>query len=55
MTVGFTGEKGGKMAEVCDVCLKAPGSSSDRIQECHITVIHAICQIIEEQMFGPAR
>jgi len=54
-TIGFTGESGGKLAKACNLCLKAPGSASDSIQECHITVIHALCQIIEEKLFGPSK
>jgi len=53
-TIGFTGEGGGELAKLCDLCLKAPGDGTDRIQECHITVIHTLCQIIEEKLFGDA-
>src|SRR5262245_50088561 len=34
--VGLTGAYGGKMADVCDICLRVPSASTPRIQECHI-------------------
>lgn len=51
-TLGFAGPSGGKLADLCSLCLKAPGSSTDRIQECHITAIHILCQLIEEALFS---
>lgn len=52
ITVGFTGENGGKMAELCDYCIKIPSNETPRIQEAHILVGHIICSIIEEAIFG---
>ncbi len=51
VTIGMTGRTGGSMAERCDVLLRVPSDSTPRIQEGHIAVGHAICQIIEAQMF----
>jgi D-sedoheptulose 7-phosphate isomerase len=51
-TVAFTGEQGGKLATVADICLKAPSSSTPRIQETHITAGHIICGIVERVLFG---
>ena len=50
--VGFTGKTGGIMAEFCDVCFKVPSEDTPRIQECHITLGHTICQLIEDQLFS---
>ncbi len=47
-TIGFTGKDGGKLAEICDIVVKVPSSSTPRIQEMHITLFHAICGIVEE-------
>ncbi|MFY0518396.1 D-sedoheptulose 7-phosphate isomerase [Lysinibacillus sp. UGB7] len=52
ITVGFTGESGGKMAALCDYCIKIPSNETPRIQESHILVGHIICSIIEEAIFG---
>ncbi len=45
--VGFTGEGGGKMKDLCDLSLRVPSSNTARIQEMHITVGHILCEIIE--------
>ncbi len=52
VTVAFTGESGGKLAPVVDICFKAPSNSTPRIQEAHITAGHIICDIIEKTLFG---
>ena len=51
VTVGMTGRAGGQMPELCDHLLRTPSDSTPRIQEGHIAMGHAICQIIEAQMF----
>ena len=52
IVVGMTGEKGGKMREVCDILLNVPSNDTPRIQESHILLGHIICQLIEETLFG---
>ncbi len=52
ITVGLTGEKGGKMAEICDYCIKVPSNETPRIQEAHILIGHIICAVVEEAIFG---
>lgn len=47
-TIGLTGSKGGKLAELCDVCIKVPSDHTPRIQEMHIAVGHMVCEIIDE-------
>lgn len=47
IVIGLTGESGGKMRDVCDVCLCVPSTSTPRIQECHILVGHTICELLE--------
>ncbi|MFN5982191.1 MAG: D-sedoheptulose 7-phosphate isomerase [Fluviicola sp.] len=47
--VGLTGKNGGKMAELCDVEIRAPQSEyADRAQEIHIKVIHTLIDTIEK-------
>jgi D-sedoheptulose 7-phosphate isomerase len=48
--IGLTGESGGKMRDLCDLCLCVPSKSTARIQEMHIIIGHAICQILEERL-----
>lgn len=46
--VGLTGKDGGKMAQGCDVEIRAPFSNfADRAQEIHIKVIHSLIHYIE--------
>ena len=52
ITVGLTGEKGGKMAEICDYCIKVPSNETPRVQEVHILIGHIICAVVEEAIFG---
>ena len=48
--IGLTGESGGKMRTACDLCLCVPSKSTPRIQEMHITIYHAICELLEERL-----
>jgi len=52
ITVGLTGEKGGKMADMCDYCIKVPSDETPRVQEAHILIGHIICAVVEEAIFG---
>jgi len=52
ITIGMTGETGGKMAEYCDVLLNVPSTDTPRIQECHILIGHIICEIVEREIFN---
>jgi len=49
--VGLTGEGGGKMAELCDLILRVPSRRTSRIQEAHITISHALCEVVEADLF----
>jgi D-sedoheptulose 7-phosphate isomerase len=49
--VGLTGKDGGKMADLCDVEIRAPHSAyADRAQEIHIKVIHSLIDHIERNI-----
>lgn len=50
-TVSFTGGDGGKLAGLTDLSLITPSHNTARIQEAHITVGHALCQLVEETIF----
>ena len=50
VVIGLTGNSGGKMRQACDLCICIPSSSTARIQEMHITIGHAICELLEERM-----
>ena len=50
-TIGLTGEKGGLLNEICDICIKVPENETYKIQELHLPVYHAICAQVEENIF----
>ena len=50
--IGFTGAKGGQLAEIADVAVKVPEMETYMIQELHLPVYHALCLMLEEKFFG---
>jgi len=46
--VAFTGETGGQLASRVDLLLNVPTEDAQRIQECHITIGHIACGLIEQ-------
>lgn len=48
--IGLTGESGGQMRTLCDLCLCVPSNRTARIQEMHITIGHTICELVEERL-----
>jgi D-sedoheptulose 7-phosphate isomerase len=55
LTIGFTGEGGGKMREWSDRLIAVPSKNTPRIQESHIMIGHIICELVEAQYFEKAR
>jgi len=51
-TIGFTGQKGGKMKDLGDFLINVPSNTTPRIQESHILVGHIICELVEINIFG---
>jgi D-sedoheptulose 7-phosphate isomerase len=49
--IGFTGAKGSSFAVKCDFALITPSFSTPRIQEGHIAMGHALCELIERALF----
>lgn len=46
-TIGFTGQGGGKMRELCDVCLAVDSKVTARTQEMHILMGHILCELLD--------
>ena len=46
-TIALTGRDGGKAGRVADVHINVADDCTARVQEVHITLIHAICEIVE--------
>ena len=51
ITIGMTGESGGKMKSICDYIIQVPSSDTPRIQEAHIMIGHIICELVEANLF----
>ncbi|MCX8056658.1 MAG: SIS domain-containing protein [Ignavibacteria bacterium] len=49
--LGLTGLTGGKMSNMCDVIIKVPSESTQRIQEGHLTIEHIICELVELELY----
>jgi D-sedoheptulose 7-phosphate isomerase len=47
----MTGSSLGQMAEVAQVLLTVDAENTARIQECHITMAHIICELVDYQLF----
>ena len=51
-TVALTGAGGGEIARQVDLALIVPHEQTARIQETHITIGHALCELVEEELCG---
>jgi D-sedoheptulose 7-phosphate isomerase len=51
VTVGFTGESGGKMKDLCQHLINIPSTDTPRIQECHMLLGHTLCELVEVNLF----
>jgi len=53
--IALTGKDGGAMRPMLgpnDIEICVPSQSTARIQETHLVVIHCLCDLIDEQLFG---
>jgi D-sedoheptulose 7-phosphate isomerase len=50
-TISLLGKGGGKLAGECDFEWIAPGDESDRIQEVHMLILHALIEGVERSMY----
>ncbi len=49
--IGFTGNRGGPMHELCDIVLAVPSEETPKIQEGHLVLGHIVCAIVEKSLF----
>lgn len=52
ITVAWTGKNGGSLAPLVDHAFVVPSDVTARIQECHITLGHVLCELVEETLFA---
>lgn len=50
LTVAFTGNGGGTVADVADLVLLGPNGYSAIVQEVHQTMAHIICDLVEQRI-----
>lgn len=49
-TIGLLGSRGGQIAALVDHAIVVPSSDAQRIQECHITLAHILCELVESSL-----
>ena len=50
-TVAMTGARGGKLADLADICIRVPSDDTGRVQEACLHLGHTICEMVESAMF----
>ena len=50
-TLGLSGQSGGRMAALCDVCICVPEVETYKVQELHLPVYHTLCRMLETHYF----
>lgn len=50
-TISMTGKNGGNLKDISNLIIQIPSIDTPRIQECHMLLGHAICEIVEREMF----
>ena len=53
ITIGFSGNGGGQMRNLCDHNVIIPSDITMNIQECHLTLEHIFCMAVERFYFAP--
>jgi D-sedoheptulose 7-phosphate isomerase len=51
-TFGMTGPGGGRVADLCDITVMAPGNTTQQVQEAHLPIYHALCLAIEAELYS---
>lgn len=50
--LGLTGENGGELSQVANICVKVPETETYMVQELHLPVYHCWCLMLEDKFFG---
>jgi phosphoheptose isomerase len=49
-TIALTGRDGGEIGRMADIHINVPGEVTARVQEVHATLIHAMCELVENDI-----
>jgi D-sedoheptulose 7-phosphate isomerase len=52
VTVALTGQDGGSLRELADVCIRAPARETHLVQEYHEPIYHCLSLMLEEEFFA---
>lgn len=52
--IGFTGNRGGRMRDLCHHLLEVPSPDTPKIQEGHLVLGHILCGLVEREIFATA-
>lgn len=52
LTCGLTGRDGGQIAAAADLNLNVPVQRTARVQEAHLTILHLLCELIENEILA---
>jgi D-sedoheptulose 7-phosphate isomerase len=55
VNIGMTRDTATPMHALCDVTIGVPATETALIQQIHITAAHAICHLVERELFGAAK
>ena len=50
-TIALVGAGGGRLGELCDVAIRVPARETYQVQEFHLPIYHALCAMLEEELF----
>lgn len=50
-SIAFTGAKESRLSEICDVAVRVPETETYKVQELHLPIYHALCAMIEDELF----
>ena len=51
VSIAMTGSSGGNLAEIADIVIRVPESTTYRVQELHLPIYHALCAAVEAHYF----
>src|SRR5437879_2147366 len=49
-TIGLAGKDGGSLAKCVDISITVASTNVGMIQECHITIGHILCELVENEL-----
>ena len=49
--IAFTGARESRLSAVCDVTIRVPETETYKVQELHLPIYHALCAMLEEDLF----